>query len=397
MPLDSDVVLLGTGVASLVAANQLVSQGYSVLLLNPDDDFFQEDSELSLDPLWPLTRNTFNRDRLLLNLPENAIAQLRPSFPGAVEYWSEKGSTAGFHDPAAPQLRQRSRLWVVGPESPPDQWDLFESLFIDGGDWGLKPQILDGVQAVGRFPGMAKIRNADHSRGLLLPSFCEFDVVNYREGLLEFLSERLGPERLICGAGQIELMPGGIRFTTGDKHYTARIHEGMLVFWTSRLNQWVLAKAKEVDRSLPLPDGIRLWEEWSLASRDKLDAHTIGTYRDMTVWAESSEGRELHRLSVLLAGPLLQFKEPGLSWADAHSFERLSSLCEFLNWESFAVRSMRHKAMFEWAKGSPAPFVLSKDPRTWVVAGCDGSLVDIVRRARSACTSFQEAREGNLR
>ena len=39
--LDSDVVLLGNGVASLVAANHLVSQGYSVLLLNPDDDFFQ--------------------------------------------------------------------------------------------------------------------------------------------------------------------------------------------------------------------------------------------------------------------------------------------------------------------------------------------------------------------
>ena len=36
MPFDSDVALLGTGVAPLVAANHLLAQGKSVLLLNPD-------------------------------------------------------------------------------------------------------------------------------------------------------------------------------------------------------------------------------------------------------------------------------------------------------------------------------------------------------------------------
>ncbi len=51
MTFDSDVALFGTGVAPLVAANHLLVQGKSVLLLNPDWDFFLEDSELPLDPM----------------------------------------------------------------------------------------------------------------------------------------------------------------------------------------------------------------------------------------------------------------------------------------------------------------------------------------------------------
>jgi predicted oxidoreductase len=39
-PFDSDFALIGTGVAPLVAASSLISQGKSVLVLNPDFFFF---------------------------------------------------------------------------------------------------------------------------------------------------------------------------------------------------------------------------------------------------------------------------------------------------------------------------------------------------------------------
>ena len=53
-PHDSDVALIGTGIAPLIAAAHLISQGKRVLVLNPDFDFFLEDSELPLDPMLPL-------------------------------------------------------------------------------------------------------------------------------------------------------------------------------------------------------------------------------------------------------------------------------------------------------------------------------------------------------
>src|ERR1700722_6982059 len=107
MPFDSDVVLVGTGVAPLIAARELSSQGKSVLVINPDWDFFLEDSETSLDP-WICTGPTARR--LRLSLPEETLSRLRPSFPGAVELWPLQ---EGFHDPWAPHVRQRSLLWIA--------------------------------------------------------------------------------------------------------------------------------------------------------------------------------------------------------------------------------------------------------------------------------------------
>ena len=77
---DSDVALIGTGLAPLVAASHLLSQGKSVLVLNPDFDFFLEDSELSLDPLLPLSSAGLDPKRLAANLPEQVLSQLRPRF-----------------------------------------------------------------------------------------------------------------------------------------------------------------------------------------------------------------------------------------------------------------------------------------------------------------------------
>src|SRR5689334_19548939 len=103
MPYDSDVALLGTGVAPLIAATYLLQQGKTVLLLNPDWDFFLEDSELPLDPLL---HGLPHPQRLLQGSPERALQVLRPYFPGAIESWSPNSSEQpGFHDPTAPHVR----------------------------------------------------------------------------------------------------------------------------------------------------------------------------------------------------------------------------------------------------------------------------------------------------
>jgi hypothetical protein len=405
-----DVALIGTGAAPLVAATHLMSQGKSVLLLNPDRDFFLEDSELPIDPIWPVSPDkdasslnvSRTPGRLKRSSPERMLEELRPDFPGAIEFWPGQGATNAvskarhqFHDELAPHVRSRSRLWITRNERDRDwPWELLEELYVEASDAGLKPQILEGIQAESRFPGYS--RPGADCRGLLIPRICDVDVGRYRQGLLEFVRERLGPEGVVCGAGQIELMPGGVRFHAGNSARTALLNEGMLVFWTPRLSAWVLAQAKRAEVDPIRPAGVRLWEHWSLVSRDQVDPGVIGVFRDMAVWAEvegqpQPETQPIHRLAVLRAGarvPLDQAAAPegGRSWASAESFGAVSELCHnFLKWERFSVRQLRARAIFEWEHKAPWRLARGDGQRAFVVPGSDGPLVEVARAARAAC------------
>lgn len=405
-----DVALLGTGVAPLVAASHLMAQGKSVLLLNPDWDFFREDSELPLDPIWPVSPD---KDAASLNVqrtpgrlkrssPERVLEELRPDFPGAVELWNGSPPGPGFHDVEAPHVRSRSRLWITSNETDREwPWELMEELYVETSDAGLKPQILEGVQASAKFPGFSKL--TDGCRGLLIPKICDVDVVRYRNGLLEFVRERLGSESVICAASQIEPMPGGVRFHAGGSSRTARLVEGMLVFWTPRLSPWVFAQAKRSEVVPEKPAGVRLWEQWSLLSRDPLDPGVIGVYRDMAVWAEveglpQPESRRMDCLAVLRAGALVPMDQmllpeaEGPSWASAGSFGAISELCHhFLKWDRFSVRSVKPRAIFEWENrvpwrlDRPERGGIESEGQVYVVPACDGPLTEVVRHARQAC------------
>src|SRR5947209_7249402 len=120
-PYDSDVAVIGTGVAPLIAAKQFISEGRSVLILNPDWDFFREDSELPLDPLWPFNTREVTPQRLSRSQPDRALQVLGPDFPGSIELWPETRDK-GFHDLSAPHVRSRARLWLnTGPKGTSDR------------------------------------------------------------------------------------------------------------------------------------------------------------------------------------------------------------------------------------------------------------------------------------
>lgn len=397
-PYDCDVALIGTGLAPLIAASYLISQGKSVLVLNPDFDFFLEDSEMELDPLLPLTTASLDPRRLKANLPEQVHAELRPFFPGAVESWAPGiPETSGFHDVDAPHVRQRSRLWItsdVGMGSN-EEWELLENAYVHFSDAGLNPKILDGIQAAKRFPGFSG--SSGGYRGLLLPKFCEVDVSRYRNGILEFVRERLGQERFIMAATQIELMPGGLRFHQSGRACTARIKEKILVFHTPKLTSWILNQAKKMEITPKLPLGVRLWEQWSLVSRDNLDPDVIGTFSNLVVWAEAegspASARFLNRLSVLRAGRLapagsLQSVPLMSEWISPESLGSMSSLCyDFLKWARFSVRSMKPRLILEW-DGSQDWNLKSaskeSEAEVRVVTRCDGPLFDVVRVAKDS-------------
>jgi hypothetical protein len=407
MQLDSDVALLGTGVAPLVAAARLLAEGKSVLLLNPEWDFFREDSELPLDPLWPVDSVTLTPPRLAQSLPARALAVLRPDLPGAIEEWDPMNGGAGYRDIFAPHVRDRSRFWMEPfghsvRESMPEYWEAIEAMYVEASDAGLNPQILQGVVARKRFPGSSsrvqgEMDFDDRLRGILIPKICDVDVSRYRNGLLEFIRDRLGPERVINAASQITLSAEGVRFYASATSMTARLKDGMLVFWTPRLTQWVLTQAKASEVSPVLPRGVRLWEEWSLVSREPLNPEIVGMFEDMAVWAQvegapDPEKGPLTQLSVLKAGPLklMDYLETNLASVD--SFNALSRLCYgFLKWEKFSIRSMRPRSIFEW-KSDTEWILVEGPPRTRVICGCDGPLVKVVDVARKACDGFLESR-----
>jgi hypothetical protein len=419
MPFDSEVALVGTGLAPLVAAAELISHGITPLVLNPDFDFFLEDSELPLDPM--LVRKP-TRDRLTKSLPEHAIAALRPGFPGAVESWPAK-DPQGFHDSQAPYIRQRARLWIAesgrAEKAPARIWDLdaLDELYVEASDAGLHPQTFEGIPAARRFPGFVKgaPEGSRECKGLLLPKACDVDVQRYRAGLLEFVTERLGTERVVRSAGQIDLIPEGVRFHAGGAPQTARISRSVLVFWTPRLTQWVSAQAKKLEVKLGRPSGVRLWEQWSLISREPLETDVIGMFQDVVAWADVEGAPPVNasanpsRLSALRSGALVDMRElqtlgassstgnGALRWASGDSFATLEALFrEFLGWEYYSVRAMKPRAIFEWieangphawklrARGTSA----ADSPEVEVIGACDGPIADVVGNVRKACERF---------
>jgi hypothetical protein len=397
----SDVALIGTGVAPLVAASHLLAEGKSVLLLNPDWDFFREDSELPFDPFWPPSSEAFSLERLSRSLRKRSLSALRPDFPGAIELWSGEAPGAareGFHDADAPHVRTRTRLWLHANDKDRTFWERLEDLYIETSDAGFNPVILQGASALHSFPGASsKLSHAESLRAFGLPKMSDVDVARYRNGLLEFVRERVGEERVFCAASQIEWMPEGLRFHAGGHACSARIEEGVLVFWTPRLSQWVLSQAKKAEVMPLLPRGLRLWEEWSLLSRESLDPSVLGSFEDMLVWAEVEGAPDvarspLHRLAVLRAGPLLPYNNnSGSTLASAESFGSVARLChDLLKWDKFSVRSLRPRALFEWPASRQEGFWLANEPvRVRVVSGCDGPLVDVVNSARRACSSLE--------
>lgn len=410
-----DVAVVGTGVAALAAANRLHSAGKAVLLLNPDRDFFGEDSELPLDPFFPLPPGQASRKRLLASSQEQALQALSPDFPGALESWFADGrarGAAGFHDPLAPHVRSRSRLWLTRRRS--KDWEALERLYLEASEAGLNPQLIDGGSAVARLPGFSA-RQAQRIfdegsegglRGILVPRLSDVDVSRYRNGLLEYVRERLGPESILSGVSRIELIPEGVRFHQGRTPSTARIGDSTKVFWTPRMSPWVLGQAKRSGARPLLPKGVRLWEEWVLVSRERLDPGVVGAFSGMAVWAEiegapsaaSGSRSDQDRLVVLMPGALVaaeNFPQSGPSsawgsnWASSESFTELMRLCgELLMWDKFSIRSMRPRAIFEWSGDSPGArtwTMPSGGPEVTVIGGADGPLADVLRVARLAC------------
>lgn len=416
-----DVVLVGTGLAAVVGAHQFLQAGKSVVLLNPDRGFFLENSELPLDPLWLRTDAKVSSKRLRRSLPDHVLRELREVYPGLIEYRNisqEIGESkeTEFKDSEAPFVRSRSRMWLRStPSLAAEDEELWHRIFVESADAGLKPLELDSLSAVIKVAGIEKKslaqRQQELSRfeGILIPKVCDVDVGRYRNGFLEFLHQKVGPDEIIEDVSDITFQSREVRFYANGEFHRLDVREGVVVYWTPRLSGWIrktLAplSTKEALREYE-PDAIRTWEEWMLVSRTPVSVDTVSAFGDLFVWGGDEgdlQGSQTgqNTIKILRAGELLEessYNHPqsGMTWAGQKSFEELSRFCfDLIGWEKFTIRSFESRSIFEWRGGKGAPDfkkfwnVSANGLSTFVIHGCDGPVSEVVHRAQQSSKIF---------
>lgn len=391
-----DFVLIGNGLAPLVAARQLLAEGLRPLVLNLDDDFFREDSELPFDPIG-LGEQGAPPARIRDALGENLMQDLGPLFPGSLQHWNSLRPAAGkANDPFAPYVRSRGWLWLVEENwRPARPIFLPEEAYVEASDAGIPSQWIEGPVAYRQIPGvstqwLAEVlqRESLPAQALSIQGLADFDIDRFRQGLLEFVRERLGPTGLVSSAGAVELVEEGVRFATPEGARVVAPTRGVLAFWSPRLAPWLSAQAKQQNLNMPRPRGFRTWEQWKLVSRDPVDPSWVAVAGDCVLWAET-EGdpgrRPCFRLSILRdAGFHGDESQAFNRGASTESFSALESVCRgLLGWEGLTVRSLRIRLLPEWdAPGltPPSSWGKKRDLQIRVMTGCEGPGATVVRQ-----------------
>jgi hypothetical protein len=390
MKLKVDYLLVGTGVAPLLAAQRLTQRGDTVAILNPDPDFFLENSELPLDLLSFETTDTDLNRRFSNNTPEQMYRDLVPEFPGAIEISKEedqKNSNLNYQVESAPWIRARRRMWVAPTQGA--SRDRLESLYLRALDLGWKPQWLEGVSMARRFPGFStkniESRDLDAWVGFMGPKLGDVDVSRYRTGLLEFVRERLGRENVITSAHILNSDQKGVRFQRSQGlPSNIEVNRAVLSFWTPKMERSLRQDLEKFH-----PRSIRgfndsatrqLWEEWDLISRDPVNPFVVAHLESLRIWSYG-EGAPPHggwnRIKVMR-------REVSTRLVGEQSFQDISRLVfQFMGWDRFTVRGMTPRTFYRWNQMTPIEYD-SNGLRSLIIPACDGPIHWIAAQVRKA-------------
>ncbi len=380
-----DFVLVGTGVAPLLAAARMIHAGKRVVLVNPDRDFFLENSELPLDVFFFENTNSDLSKRFENNITEQVYRDLSPDFPGALEVWNQETNaqlSKRFVDLKAPWIRSRQRLWVAAQGS--DAIDRFENLYLRALDAGWKPQWLEGLALAKRFPGFSA-KSADGWVGFMGPKFADVDVHRYRLGLAHYIRERLASDQIYLNAHLLDFDSEGLKIQPNDGlPVTLRAQTKVLFFWTPRMERWIKLVADRMNpdwkESWRASIKMQNWEEWVLLSREPISNWTVAQWERVRVWA-TGEGAPpetgWNSLTVLRRASDTKNQTDG----PIPDLEKLAF--GFLGWEKMTVRSMKPRRFYRWNKLEDL-YARSGDQNLQIVSGCDGPIHWIARQVRSS-------------
>lgn len=358
MSLDTELVLIGTGLAPLLAAFRLRSRYAKIWILNPHFDFFLEDSELPFNPDWPLGQG---RDD---DSFEEMFQLLQSYYPGSL------AATARPSPDGAPQIRARRKVVIQGKNL--DLWTNYEHAFVKRYS-ELKPQSSEGLLALKHFPGvnLSKIAAPDRFAGLQFTRFGEIDIESYRAGILEFMRDQANVE-ILTNVHPIEFRSDGILFRLDERTRSIGAPAQVAVFWTSGIQFWLDQLFRKFDLGTAPIRKSHSYEEWQLISKNEIDAENLGLIDDAWVWAVPERGGA-HAVHILRK---TAEKEP---FGEA-SFRAVRKLVDgFLHWDSMTIRQLRHRETFEPAS-SMLPSILQSQPyKIELIPNSDGPVSRVAR------------------
>jgi hypothetical protein len=384
-----DYLLIGTGVAPLLAAQRLSNRGETVAILNPDRDFFLEDSELSQDLLDFQTTNHDLDQRFRNNLPQSVYQELISEFPGAIEFWKDENDSnpyPSFQVEGAPWIRMRHRMWMTREGG--NRIERAENLYLQALDGGWKPQWLEGLALAKRMPGMVtknfESRVQEPWVGFVGPRFGEVDVERYRLGLMEYVQERLGVENILNRAHLLNVDAKGVRYQlSSGLPQNIEVGRSLLFFWTPKLERTLRSL---VEQNQPRSSGdfesstdLQRWEEWEILSRDPIPASVVVHFDRTRIWSVGEGQPPVGGWNVL---KVMRRADESNQLLGTQSFGELSNLfLNFMGWERFTVRKMATRSLYRW--NQTQALQLNVDGvQTQIIRASDGPLHWIAKQVR---------------
>lgn len=388
MSLSVDYLLVGTGVAPLLAAQRLMNRGETVAVFNPDSDFFLENSELPLDLLHFKTTDSDLNTRFASNQSEQVYKDLIQEYPGALEIWKEEDRDLlkkNFRVSSAPWIRQRNRVWVAPSGS--EAASKVESLYLRALDLGWKPQWLEGVSLAKRFPGFSthklQGRISEKWVGFVGPRFGDIDVHRYRSGLLEVVREKIPAQQMLLQVNILEMDERGVRFQlpTGSPQ-NIEVKKKTILFWTPKMEASV---KKVIEKNSPRllsqlgqTYSKKFWEEWEILSREGLNPGVVGHFESIRVWASGEGAPPPEGWKVLKVLRRVSDSDR----FNSQSFKEVSKIVlQFLGWSHFTVRNMSLRKFYRW-KSEELIHINNGSAQAVIMRSCDGPLHWIAQQVR---------------
>jgi hypothetical protein len=383
-----DYLLVGTGVAPLLAAQRLSSRGDRVMVLNPDSDFFLENSELPLDLLSFETTNHDIGRRFANNTPDQVYRDLISEFPGAIEIWKEedeKNPNRPFQVESAPWVRSRHRMWLAQEKS--YTVERVENLYLRLLELGLKPRWFEGSSLIRQLPGFTS-RNLESRKlkncvGFIGPRFGDVDVNRYRTGLLEFIREKLGRDHILTNAHLLDIDESGVDYQlVSGPPRTIEVKRAVLYFWTPKLER-LLRGMLEKNNPRMLGDfdasvHKQTWEEWEILSRDPVNPHVVAHLDGLRIWAHGEGVPPPGGWNLV---KIMRRDQTGILLGE-QSFNEVSDLVfQYLGWDRFTMRKMTPRTVYRWNRFNPIEFE-ADGVRSMIIQSCDGPLHWIARQVR---------------
>ena len=385
---ECDYVLVGTGTAALICAKKLIEDGFDVILLNPLNKFFKDNSETALD------ENTFNvfqekssnqelQTWLDEQKSEKYLKIINPEFPGAVALWPKAEND--FYDLQTPRVFVRDRIWLFQKKQ-----NLREDLS------GKGIRIVDGTTAVHMVPGVSKSKiDINHDfKGVLASSLCDVEINKYQDGLLKFVEHKIGKLKIAYSVSKVEFQNKTTEFYVNAQKNKILYRKRLILFLNSCIIDSIAAVKKQLIKEIESHQlQLNTYYSFLLKSKENISPRIMAIIENAAIYAHhyDENSKEI----------VLFWKKSKMPYARKSSlfnellsetdFQSVSKILEnILGWQKFTILKFDLFNTIGWHEKPRVLQIKAGSDYVWAVTHTDGFLLNAIKSAHVAHESAYE-------